>query len=84
MDRQYGLEQAVCYMRSRDRAKTWERADGSAIEVPTRPEQMDLLVGHAEPFDRINPGSRLPGRVEWSYRVGLNRKSRDPLSFSYG
>ncbi len=58
-DPQYGLEQAVGYMRSRDGAQTWERADGSAIEVPARPEQMDLFVRHAETFDQINPGSRV-------------------------
>ena len=58
-DPQYGLDEATGYMRSRDGAGTWERADGSTIELPARPEQMDLLGRHHESFEAINPGSSI-------------------------
>lgn len=39
-----GVHQAVCYLRSPDGGKTWERADGTQVELPCRPEQMDILA----------------------------------------
>ena len=39
-----GLHQAVCYMCSRDGGETWERADGARVELPARPEQLDVLA----------------------------------------
>ena len=39
-----GLHQAVSYAKSPDGGKTWLKADGSVIEVPARPEDMDTLV----------------------------------------
>ena len=45
---QRGLHQAVCYMCSRDGGETWERADGARIELPARPEQLDILVRSQE------------------------------------
>ena len=56
---QYGLEKAVCYMSSRDGAETWEKADGTAIGLPARPEQMDLLAHQTEPFDESNPDAKV-------------------------
>ena len=41
---QRGLHQAVCYMQSRDRGQTWQRADGTAVSIPARPEDMDILA----------------------------------------
>ncbi|MBN4073926.1 BNR-4 repeat-containing protein [bacterium AH-315-E10] len=43
MDRR-GLHQAVCYLRSRDKGLTWEKADGSSITLPARPEGLDILA----------------------------------------
>jgi hypothetical protein len=45
---QLGLHQAVCYLRSRDQGVTWEKADGSPIELPARPEQLDILARTTE------------------------------------
>ena len=39
-----GLHQAVAYMRSPDGGATWTRADGARIELPARPESMDVLA----------------------------------------
>ena len=41
---QRGIHQAVCYMRSSDGGKTWQRADGTQVALPARPEQMDTLA----------------------------------------
>lgn len=39
-----GLHQAVCYAKSPDGGKTWLKLDGSVIETPARPEDMDTLI----------------------------------------
>ena len=39
-----GVHQAVCYLRSRDNGVTWEKADGTPIDLPARPEQLDTLA----------------------------------------
>ena len=39
-----GVHQAVCYMKSGDGGETWQRADGTNIKLPARPEQMDTLA----------------------------------------
>jgi len=39
-----GVHQAVCYMQSPDGGRTWQKADGTLIELPARPEQMDILA----------------------------------------
>ncbi|MEM7011455.1 MAG: BNR-4 repeat-containing protein [Verrucomicrobiota bacterium] len=39
-----GIHQAVCYLRSPDQGETWQKADGSPVETPCRPEQMDILA----------------------------------------
>ena len=54
---QRGLHQAVCYMCSRDGGETWERADGSRIELPARPEQLDVLA-RSEEDERHEPMPR--------------------------
>ena len=41
---QRGLHQAVCYLCSRDHGVTWERANGTPICLPSRPEQLDILA----------------------------------------
>jgi hypothetical protein len=48
-DKRVGLHQAVAYMRSPDGGKTWQRADGAPIEIPARPERMDLFAEHTRP-----------------------------------
>jgi hypothetical protein len=45
---QRGLHQAVCYLRSRDDGISWEKADGTPIALPARPEQLDILVQTTE------------------------------------
>lgn len=47
--RQFGVHQAVAYMRSPDGGKTWQRADGSPMAVPARPETMDKLAQDIRP-----------------------------------
>ena len=47
MDRR-GLHQAVCYLRSRDGGLSWEKADGTPISLPARPEQLDILARTTE------------------------------------
>ena len=39
-----GMHQAVCYMRSRDGGQTWQKADGTPVSLPARPEDMDILA----------------------------------------
>ncbi len=48
-----GAHQAVCYMRSRDNAATWETAGGKTVAVPARPEQMDLLLDDSTPRPKV-------------------------------
>ena len=43
-----GLHQAVCYMRSRDGGATWEKADGTPVRTPARPEDMDVFARSIE------------------------------------
>ena len=40
---QRGLHQALCYMRSLDRGVSWQKADGTPVAIPARPEDMDVL-----------------------------------------
>ena len=56
---QYGLDQYVSYMCSRDGAATWEKADGTAIKAPARPEQMDVFARYNAPAGQVNPGSSI-------------------------
>lgn len=39
-----GIHQAVCAMQSKDGGRSWRKADGTPIELPARPEGMDILV----------------------------------------
>lgn len=39
-----GLHQATCYARSSDQGRSWQRADGSPIHLPARPENLDILA----------------------------------------
>lgn len=39
-----GLHQATCYTRSRDGGRSWERADGTPVRLPARPEDLDILA----------------------------------------
>ena len=48
MDRR-GLHQAVCTMRSRDDGQTWQKADGTPVTLPARPEDMDVLARDTAP-----------------------------------
>ena len=43
-----GLHQAICYMRSVDRGKSWRKSDGSAIDLPATPEGMDEIARSEE------------------------------------
>ena len=42
-----GLHQATCYMCSHDQGTTWQKADGSTVQLPARPEDMDTLAQNA-------------------------------------
>jgi hypothetical protein len=42
-------------MRSFDSGETWQKADGTNIDLPARPEQMDILAQHRAPQDRPLP-----------------------------
>ena len=39
-----GLHQAICYMRSVDRGRSWRKSDGTEIELPAIPERMDIIA----------------------------------------
>ena len=39
-----GLHQATCYARSPDGGCRWERADGTPVRLPARPENLDILA----------------------------------------
>ena len=39
-----GLHQATCYARSGDRGDTWTRADGTLVDLPARPENLEVLA----------------------------------------
>ena len=39
-----GLHQATCYMRSSDQGDSWTRADGGAVDLPARPEDLNILA----------------------------------------
>jgi hypothetical protein len=52
-----GIHMAVTYCKSGDGGKSWTKADGSAIEIPARPEQMDLLEQSVE--RRVEPTPRV-------------------------
>jgi hypothetical protein len=39
-----GLHQAVCYVSSPDGGDSWQKADGTAVNLPARPEDMDTLA----------------------------------------
>lgn len=41
-----GIHQATCYAQSSDQGRTWQRADGSPIRLPARPEDLDILARH--------------------------------------
>jgi hypothetical protein len=43
-----GFHQAVCYLKSPDGGKTWQKADGTLATTPARPEDMDILVRSTE------------------------------------
>jgi len=57
----WGSIQSVNYMRSRDFGRTWERADGTRIEVPATAETMDVLLA-GESMDP-KPGIRNTGAI---------------------
>lgn len=40
---QRGFKQAVAAMRSLDGGRSWQKADGTPVEIPARPEDMDTL-----------------------------------------
>ena len=44
-----GAHQAICYMRSPDGGHTWEKSDGTPVQLPARPEQMDTIARHQGP-----------------------------------
>ena len=39
-----GLHQATCYMHSPDGGTGWQKADGTPVPIPARPEDMDILA----------------------------------------
>lgn len=59
-----GLYQAVGYMRSEDLGKTWERSDGSPIELPATTETVDMIAeGSRDPkaLDKPKPAIKFQG-----------------------
>jgi len=42
-----GFHQATCYARSPDGGNRWEKSDGTAVSLPARPEDLDILERHA-------------------------------------
>ena len=57
----WGSIQSVNYMRSHDLGRTWERADGTPIELPATAETMDVLLA-GEGLDP-KPGIRNTGAI---------------------
>jgi len=43
-ERGRGLHQATCYACSCDRGHSWQRADGTSMNLPARPEDLDILA----------------------------------------
>ena len=39
-----GLHQATCYARSDDQGDTWTRAAGTPVDLPARPENLQILA----------------------------------------
>ena len=39
-----GLHQAIAYMRSDDGGRTWTTSNGDPVELPARPERMDIIA----------------------------------------
>ena len=39
-----GVHQAACYAQSADGGQTWEKADGTPVRLPARPEDLDILA----------------------------------------
>jgi lysophospholipase L1-like esterase len=52
-----GLHQAICYMKSTDRGKTWTKADGTPVELPARPKGTDVIARDraAERHEKMPP-----------------------------
>ena len=44
-----GVHQATCYSCSRDGGTCWERADGTPVRLPARPEDLDTLARNTHP-----------------------------------
>lgn len=44
-----GLHQAVTYIQSRDAGRTWNKANGTKIPLPARPDDMDMLAQDIAP-----------------------------------
>jgi len=51
---------AVGYLRSTDRAVTWQRSDGTPVELPATPKTIDIVAG-AETVD--GPANFRPGNI---------------------
>jgi len=59
--KQWGRYQSANYMRSSDFGKTWQRADGTPIELPATAETMDVLLAAQSVGPK--PGIRNQGAV---------------------
>ena len=57
----WGTIQSANYMRSTDFGKSWERADGTPIEIPATSETMDVLAAGESSYPK--PGIRNPGAI---------------------
>jgi len=55
-----GIHQAVCYLQSADAGRTWRKANGEAIQLPARPESLDILAqSRKERHEKLPPPSIL-------------------------
>ena len=65
-----GVKQAVAAMQSLDGGRSWQRADGTPVQIPARAEDMDLLEIHH------NDGSGDPAPVVLSHGcIGVDSRN---------
>jgi hypothetical protein len=50
-----GLHQAVCYLHTKDQGDSWQTASTKKIELPARPESLDVLAQNTDPRQEPMP-----------------------------